>query len=128
MELAPKDQTAAMARKAEKQEGKLVAVEKAGETSPLRPDFSNYVLLTRITGEQGDDVTLTFMHIFPLPAPPGRESAMRGEPVARIQLPYEIAMKVRDLFVRQLGLTHEELDAITGNQQGSKRRGRRKST
>lgn len=116
-----------MARKVEEQKGKLVVVEMAAESTSMRPAFSNHVLLTIIQAEHGDDVTLTFMHIFPVPGPPGSESPMRGEPVARVQLPRQLAMKVRDLFVKQLGLTHEELDGITGNQQRSKRRGRHKS-
>ena len=116
-----------MARKVDEQKGKLVAVEMAAESTSMRPGFSNYVLLTRIQAEHGDDVTLTFIHLFPLPGPPGSESPMRGEPVARVQLPQEIALKVRDLFVRQLGMTREELDTIVGTQQRSKRGGRRKS-
>ncbi len=116
-----------MASRAKKPDGKLVPIAMAEETSLLRPAFSNYVLLTRIKAEHGDDVTLTFMHIFPLPGPASEESPMRGEPVSRVQLPREVAIKLRDLFVKQLGLTHAELDSITGNQR-SKRRGRRKST
>lgn len=122
-----KRRSARMAAKAEKPQGKLVAVELAGETSALRPVFSNYVLLTMIEGEPEDNVTLTFIHVFPLPGSPGSDVAMRGEPVARVQLPHAVAIRVRNLFVSQLGLTHQELDAIIPSQQRKKRVGRRKS-
>lgn len=107
--------------------GSLVAVEMADESSSLKPLFSNYVLLTRVQAEHGDDVTLTFMHIYPRPALPGTPTPMRGEPVARVQMTYEVATKVRDLFVKQLGMSHNQLDAVVGKLSERKSRARRKS-
>ena len=93
-------------------EGKLMAVQMADQLTGARPLYSNYVLFTRVQEENADQVTLTFYHIFPLPTQPGTDAPMRGEPVARVQLGQAVAVKLRNLLVQHLGLTHEELDGI----------------
>lgn len=108
-------------KKRVKQEDQPVPIEMATDEASLRPTFSNYVLMTRIQAEHGDDVTLTFMHIFPQPGAPGTDPAMRGETVARIQLSIEVAERLSDRLAEHLGRSKQEEKSGKGSNKGKRR-------
>lgn len=67
-----------------------------------RPVFANYIHASITSTEvAGSEVTLTFVHIFPVPVEAG-DSVPQGEAVARVTMTRSAAAALRDLLERQI--------------------------
>ena len=76
------------------------------------PSFCNLVLSTNFEVEEDSMVTLSFLHVYPVPTGV-IDSEPQGDVTNRVTMSLTTAKKLRDLLVRQNPLTPPELKRLT---------------